>query len=161
MNIKAIIVTILIYSSGYSQKVQEFFFPLDTITLQKPIILSLKDYSGEFVMELSKFDKSYLSKQKILDSEDVYLYFFNPYWLYDDTNFIYGDQTCEIISNPNLPYDYFVKEEIKFIVGLIKLSKYDSIMKNPNNSKTIFSKESSKCYYTIIFPLCNDNILND
>lgn len=161
MNIKAIIITVFICSSSYSQKVQEFFFPLDTITLQKPIIFSLKDYSGEFVMELSKFDKSYLNKKKILDSEDVYLYFFNPYWLSDNANFVYGNQTCEIISNTNLPYDSFVKEEMKFVVGLIKSSQYDYIMKNSNNSKTILNKKKSKSYYVIIFPLCNDNVINE
>lgn len=147
---------ILMLSFGNAQKEKEFFFPLDTIILNKPIIFSLKNYEGYFVTELSNFNKrDFKKKSKVLASENIYFMGFNPYIFSIRDDFRYNTNKCEIKVNENLYYDSFTEDTVSFAVGLIKASYYDKLIRTVDKEKTVLHKTNNKVYYKIIFPICS------
>jgi len=157
--IKYLIILFSIFGNKVlSQTIRNSYITQDTISIKKPIIISVKGYDGKFV--LSEDDIAEITNIKnALKKQKMFLYNDDGFGFITTkdrkkNNISIGE--CQYLSNEEkgkliiwkLPF-----ENNKFYLGFVKLSYYNKKIITTNNQK-VYLKNSEE-FKPILFPICN------
>ncbi len=150
---------VMLFSKVYSQTDEKFYITNDTIFIEKPIIISLKNIDGMFLISENDLKKD-LDIINLMKKDKIFL-FYNDIYRFLSLNQIDEEpkfNECLFELSYKYSNNIFIKKldtKInKFRIGLIKIDFYNEKIITLDKGKSIFQKQNQFYYCKILFPLC-------
>ncbi len=143
---------------------EQCFFVVDTIDIPDPIIV--KEKGDYFIVSRSAIEKGTKSIDNLFLETDVYIIGFEEFFFYKylphkallrymNKAFFYSE-TEKIIINDKM-YEKFKSSNVSFILGLIKVNYYNTVMANTCGEwYMIKNRDYKNSYYRIVFPIIRE-----
>ena len=141
---------------------EECFFVVDTIDISDPIVV--KEKGDYFIVSRPALEKGAKSIEELFQETDVYIACFEEYFFYKflskkfwpryiHNNVTFYSETEEITINRKT-YEQFKSPNVSFILGLIKVNYYNTVMaKTCDDWYMIKNRKYKNSYYRIVFPI--------
>lgn len=152
------------YAQNFKISNQYSFYIVDTIEIKNPIIYYKIDQSVKFVTNEDNINQNKPNINKIILKDDNYILGEDIYRFFTDNNimknYYYPDNgNCQKKNAPmknhkKIRFQKFTTEPSKYILALIKLSFYNSLVTAYGLKESAFDKSQDVLYYKIVFPLC-------
>lgn len=137
------------------------FYVVDTINIPNPILV--KEKGDYFVVSRTALEKDTKNIEKLFHETDVYIaglheFFFYKYlskkfWPHYMHNASFYTET-EKITIDGKTYEKFKSPNVSFILGLIKVNYYNTVMETIDSDWYMLkNREYKNSYYRIVFPI--------
>jgi hypothetical protein len=141
------------------------FYVVDTINIPNPILV--KEKGDYFIVSRTAIEKGTKNIEKLFHETDVYIagleeFFFYKYlskeskvWSrYVNKVSLYSE--TEQITINGKTYEKFKSPNVSFILGLIKVNYYNTVMETIDSDWYMLkNREYKNSYYRIVFPILN------
>ena len=152
------------YYYDHRNENNQCFFVVDTIDIPEPIVV--KEKGDYFIVSQSALENGAKNIENLYHETDVYIANFDEFFFYKylDKKFwprymhkaLFYSDTEKIIINGKT-YDKFKSPNVSFVLGLIKVNYYNTVMANScDDWYMIKNKEYKNSYYRIVFPILDE-----
>ncbi|POS00521.1 hypothetical protein Q361_1782 [Flavobacterium croceum DSM 17960] len=149
----------IIFNKAYSQTGERFYITNDTIIIEKPIVISLKNIDGMFLISEDDLKKD-LDVVKLMKKDKLYLFNNDVYRFLSLKELNKKPRYSECLFEESYTYSDKINIKklnskiLKFRIGLIKIDYYNEKTLTVDKGKTIFDNKNHLYYCKILFPLC-------
>ncbi len=149
----------IIFNRAYSQTDERFYITNDTIIIEKPIVISLKNIDGMFLISENDLKKD-LDVIKLMKKGKLYLFNNDIYRFLSLRELNKEPKYSECLFEVSYAYSDKINIKklnskiLKFRIGLIKIDYYNEKIITVDKGKTIFDNKNQFYYCKILFPLC-------
>jgi hypothetical protein len=160
---KYCIIFLLFFTWAKAQTIKSFFITKDTLTIENPIVVSIKNIDGMFLTDEKYIkDRKKIDIKKMLDKGTAYIFNDEFYRFLSkeelQNKIIYNE--CSYITQKENYKKFSIKkldENVKhFLLCFVKIDFYNEKIITFDNGKTLFHKKHSDVFYIIAFPICDN-----